>query len=162
MINEMATVLEPYKEDILKKSLSVHQILTLASMVEKEAATTSVRSKVASVFINRLNKNMSLGSDVTTRYAFKIDDQKQVLTKAQYNTKNPYNTRVTDGSMNGKLPVGPICTLSIESIKASIYADNTDYLYFIANIKTLETFFYNNAVDFNAKKSELQSVNGGF
>ena len=162
MINEMATVLEPYKEDILKKSLSVHQILTLASMVEKEAATTSVRSKVASVFINRLNKNMSLGSDVTTRYAFKIDDQKQVLTKAQYNTKNPYNTRVTDGSMNGKLPVGPICTLSIESIKASIYADDTDYLYFIANIKTLETFFYNNAVDFNAKKSELQSVNGGF
>lgn len=125
-------------------------------MVEKEAATEDVRSKVASVFINRLNSNMSLGSDVTTRYAFKIDNPKQVLTKVQYNTRNPYNTRVTDGSMNGKLPIGPICTLSESSIKASIYADNTNYLYFIANIQTLETFFYSNINEFNTKRMNFK------
>lgn len=162
MIAEMATILEPYKSDIEKNSLSVHQILTLASMVEKEAATESVRGQVASVFINRIKVGMSLGSDVTTRYAFKVDNPKQVLTKVQYNKPNPYNTRVTDGSMNGKLPVGPICTLSKSSIKASIYPADTDYLYFIANIKTLETFFYTNSSSFNQKKNELQSVNGGF
>lgn len=162
MIQEMANNLEPYKKDILNSDLSIHQILSLASMVEKEAAIKEDRSKVASVFINRINRKMSLGSDVTTRYAFKVDDPKQVLTKIQYNTRNPYNTRVTDGSMNGKLPVGPICTVSLSSIKASIYPDDTDYIYFIANIKTLETFFYNNSKGFEAKKNELASVNGGF
>lgn len=162
MLSEMATVLDPLKDDVIKSKLSIHQILTLASMVEEEAANVSDRSKVASVFINRINKGWSLGSDVTTRYAFKIDNPKQVLTKTQYNTKNPYNTRVTDGSMNGKLPIGPICTVSKSSIGASVYPEGTDYVYFIANIKTLETFFFNNSSAFEQKKNELASVNGGF
>ena len=162
MIDKMANVLEPYKEDIKKNNLSIHDIMTLASMVEKEAARVQDRKKVASVFMNRIHIGMSLGSDVTTRYAFMVDDPKQVLTKVQYNTKNPYNTRVTDGSMNGKLPIGPICTLSKASIEASIYPEETDYIYFIANIKTLETFFFNNASGFERKKNELASVNGGF
>jgi len=162
MINKMASILEPLKKDIEKSSLSIHELLSLSSMVEKEAAREKDRSSVASVFMNRIKLGMSLGSDVTTRYAFKVDNPKQVLTKIQYNTPNPYNTRVTDGSMNGKLPIGPICTLSESSIKASIYPNDTNYIYFIANIKTLETFFYNNASDFEKKKNELSSVNGGF
>ena len=162
MINKMASVIEPYRKDIEKSSLSLHQILTLASMVEEEAAREQDRRNVASVFINRIKLGMSLGSDVTTHYAFKVDNPKQVLTKIQYNTPNPYNTRVTDGSMNGKLPVGPICTLSKSSIEASIYPNKTDYTYFIANIQTLETFFYNNSREFEQKKNELASVNGGF
>lgn len=162
MIDEMASVLAPYRKDIENSSLSIHQILSLASMVEKEAARTEDRSGVASVFMNRIKLGMSLGSDVTTRYAFKIDNPKQILTKIQYNTPNPYNTRVTDGSMNGKLPIGPICTISESSIKASIYPDSTNYIYFIANIQTLETFFYENYNDFSKKKNELSSVNGGF
>lgn len=160
MIQKMDSVLSLYKKDIENNNLSIHQILTLASMIEEEAV--SEREVVASVFINRLNKGMSLGSDVTTRYAFKIDNPKQVLTKIQYNTSNPYNTRVTDGSMNGKLPVGPICTLSESSIKASINPSKTNYIYFIANIETLETFFYDNYSEFNKKKNELASVNKGF
>ncbi|MDD6224568.1 MAG: endolytic transglycosylase MltG [bacterium] len=160
MIAEMATVLEPHKKEIQKSSLSIHQILTLASMVEEEATTD--RELVASVFMNRIKVGMSLGSDVTTRYAFQVDNPKQVLTKTQYNTPNPYNTRVIDGSMDGKLPIGPICTLSESSIEVSIHPAQTDYLYFIANIQTLETFFYNNASDFEKKKNELKSVNGGF
>lgn len=162
MIAEMANVLESYKKDIESSHLSIHEILSLASMVEKEAAREQDRSKVASVFMNRIKSGMSLGSDVTTRYAFKVDNPKQVLTKVQYNTPNPYNTRVTDGSMNGKLPVGPICTLSESSIKASVYPDDTNYIYFIANIQTLETFFYDNYSGFSQKKDELASVNGGF
>lgn len=162
MIKKMDTVLTPYKSKIEKSNLSVHEILSLASMVEKEAAREIDRSKVASVFINRIERGMSLGSDVTTRYAFKVDNPKQVLTKVQYNTKNPYNTRVTDGSMNGKLPVGPICTLSKSSIEASVNPSDTNYIYFIANIQTLETFFYEKSSDFEKKKNELSAVNGGF
>lgn len=162
MLNEMDLELSKYREDIEKSNLSIHQILSLASMVEKEASRDIDRSKVASVFINRMARGMSLGSDVTTRYACKVDNKKQALTAAQYRTVSPYNTRLTDGSMNGKLPIGPICAISKESIKAAIYPEKTDYIYFIANIKTLETFFYNNANEFERKKIELKDVNGGF
>ena len=162
MLNEMDQVLTSYKEDIGKNSYSIHQLLSLASMVEKESAKVSDRSKVASVFYNRLQVGMSLGSDVTTRYAFRIDDQKQKVTTEQFNMQNPYNTRVTDGSMNGKLPIGPICTVSRTSLEAVLKPETTPYLYFIANIQTLETFYYEKSSDFELKKAELRKVNGGF
>ena len=63
--------------------------------------------------------------------------------------------------MNGKLPVGPICTISKSSLEAAIKPNSTNYIYFIANIKTQETFFFENASSFEAKKNELRSVNGG-
>jgi len=162
MLDEMNQVLISYKEDIEKSSYSIHQLLTLASMVEKESATVSDRSKVASVFYNRLQVGMSLGSDVTTRYAFQVDDPKQRLTDAQYHTQNPYNTRVTDGTMNGKLPIGPIGTISRTSLEAVLKPEATSYLYFIANIQTKETFYYEKSSDFEVKKVELDKVNGGF
>ncbi len=161
MLNRMDEMLSPYREDIEKSGYSVHQILTMASMVEKESAGQNQRDHVASVFYNRLKKGMSLGSDVTTRYALKIDDNKQPLSSAQFETKSPYNTRLTDGSMNGKLPVGPISTVGLSSIQAAIYPMESEDLYFIANIQTLETFFYSNYNDFQNKKNELASVNGG-
>lgn len=161
MLDEMEEVLSPYKEEIEATGYSIHEVLTLASMVEKEASREIDRGNVASVFYNRLDKKMSLGSDVTTRYALKIDNPKQQLSTEQYQTKNPYNTRYTGGSMNGRLPIGPICTISKSSIEASIRPAKTDYLYFIANVQTKETFFYQNSRDFEAKKQELSSVNGG-
>ena len=105
---------------------------------------------------------MALGSDVTTRYANKVDNPKQVLTARQYQLKNPYNTRLSDGTMNGKLPVGPISTISKGSLDAAFNPEITEYIYFIANIETKETFFYENYSDFLKKKNELQEVNGGF
>ena len=162
MLDQMGKTLEPYKEDIEKNKLSVHQIITLASMVEKESYDNDEdRKNIASVFVNRMNRGMSLGSDVTARYALKIDNAKQALTAKEFATSSPYNTRLTDGSMNGKLPIGPISTVSISSLKAAIYPNETNYIYFISNIKTLETFFFENASGFEAKKNELRSVNGG-
>ena len=162
MLDQMSKVLTPYKDSISKSSLSIHKIITLASMIEKEATgNLEERKNVASVFMNRINRGMSLGSDVTTRYALKIDDAKKALSAKQYQTKSLYNTRLTDGSMNGKLPIGPIATISKESLEAAILPNNTNYIYFIANIKTLETFFFDNASAFEAKKNELRSVNGG-
>lgn len=161
MLDEMEKALAPYQNEIEKSKYSIHQVLTLASMVEKEAAREMDRGNVASVFYNRLDKKMSLGSDVTTRYALKIDNPKERLSTKQYQTRNPYNTRVTDGSMNGRLPVGPICMISKSSIEASVNPEKTDYLYFIANVQTKETFFFQKDRDFEAKKQELSSVNGG-
>ena len=72
---------------------------------------------------------------------------------------NAYNTR--SSTMAGKLPAGPIATISEGSISAVLNAPKTDYIYFIANIKTGETFFYTNAREFEAKKAELSKINGG-
>lgn len=160
LLDQMNTVLSKYKEDIEKNKHSVHEILTLASIAEKEVrGLEDYRENVVSVFENRLKRGMSLGSDVTTRYSLKIDDQKQVLKKSEYAAVNAYNTR--SSSMAGKLPAGPISTVSEHSIKAVLYHDDTNYIYFISNIITGETFFYANAAGFEAKKAELSKVNGG-
>lgn len=160
LLKQMDSVLSEYKEDIEKNKYNVHEILTLASLAEKEVrGREDYREKVVSVFENRLSRGMSLGSDVTTRYSLKIDNQKQVLKKSQYASVNAYNTR--SSTMAGKLPAGPISTVSEHSIKAVLYHDKTNYLYFIANIQTGETFFYATAREFEAKKAELSKINGG-
>ena len=135
-------------------------------MVEKESYDNDEdRKNVASVFMNRIKAGMSLGSDVTAYYALKIDNAQEYIKKncigncINYNYNSPYNTRIS--SMAGKLPIGPISTISLSSLKASIEQNDTEYLYFIANIKTKETFFFKNYSDFEAKKVELAPVNGG-
>ena len=161
LLDKMDSILTPYKNLIEHDTYSIHELLTLASMAEKEVTNTKDelnRKKVVSVFVNRLENNISLGSDITTRYSLKIDDNRP-LTKDEYNTLNAYNTR--NVNMLG-LPAGPIAMVSKESIIASIERIDTNYLYFIANINTSETYFYETSREFEAKKSELQKVNGGY
>ena len=161
-LDQMGRVLEPMRKDIEDSRFSVHEFLSFVAVVEKESSRKADRGKIASVFMNRLNKNMPLGSDPTTRYACKIDNKNQVLSKANFAMRSLYNTRLTDGLMNGKVPVGPISTVSKMSMEASLYPPLTDYLFFIANIQTLETFFYVSYNDFLKKKDELREINGGF
>ena len=160
MVAEMAKHLEPYK-NYDYSSMTIHQRITLASMVEKESSVSTDRSKMASVFVNRVKNNWALGSDVTAKYAIKLDD-KRALTVAEFATKSPYNTRLTDGSMNGKLPVGPISTVNKSSIDAAFNPDSTPYMYFISNIKTRETFFFEYEADFIKKDRELAKINGDY
>ena len=160
MIAEMAKHLSPY-EDYNYNTMSIHERLTLASMVEKESSVSTDRAKMASVFVNRIENGMNLGSDVTAKYANKIDE-KRALTAAEFQLKSPYNTRLQDGSMNGKLPIGPISTISKSSIDAAFNPDETPYVYFISNIETLETFFYEDYNDFLNKKKELSNTNNGY
>lgn len=130
MLDEMNTKLTPYKEDILNSKYSIHELLTLASIVELEGASSNDRASIAEVFYNRLKDNWTLGSDVTTYYAEKMDDWKIGLTNKQLNTCNSYNTR---GTCFKGLPVGPICNPGIESIKAVIYPSSNDDYYFVAD-----------------------------
>ena len=155
----MGSVLEPFKEDIEKNEFSIHELLTLASIAELEVNLDKDRKDVVKVFMNRLDKKMSLGSDITTRYSIKLDDTRP-LYKSEYNKVNAYNTR--SSSMAGKLPAGPIGMISKESLEASVYPSEIDALYFISNIKTNETFFYKKYSDFEKKKNELAKVNGGY
>ena len=134
MLDEMGKQLEVYRDDISKSGLSIHKLITLASIVELEGASSNDRAKVAGVFYNRLNSGWNLGSDVTTYYALRIDDFSVSLSKEQglYNCDNGYNTRCT--SYIG-LPVGPIDNPGIESIKSAIYPESHDYYYFVADCK---------------------------
>lgn len=113
------------------KDKDIHDILCLASIVELEGLDANSRKTIASVFFNRLDSNMSLGSDVTTYYAYKVDMGERDLTTEELYTYNPYNTRGPE--MFGKLPVGPIASPSKSSIEAVVSPDDTDYLYFVAD-----------------------------
>lgn len=138
MLDEMNKKLSQYKTDILSNKYTLHQILTLASIVELEGAKSDDRAGVAGVFYNRLNSNMSLGSDVTTYYAAKIEMSDRDLYQTEINDANNYNTR--SSHLAGKLPIGPICNPSIESIKAVLYPESHDYYYFVSDING-KTYF---------------------
>ena len=138
MLDEMNNKLSSVKNELEKSKYSVHEILTLASIVEIEGAKSSDRAGIAGVFFNRLNSNEPLGSDVTTYYAAKIELSDRDLYQAEINAKNDYNTR--SSYLAGKLPIGPISNPSIESIKAVINPESHDYMYFVSD-KTGKTYF---------------------
>ena len=142
MLDESSNKLLKYKEQIEKSEFSVHEILSMASIIELEAVNDDDRSKVAQVIYKRLKLNMTLGMDVTTYYAVK-KDMKEELWVNDLNVVNPYNTRVVSG-----LPVGPICNSSISSIKAVFNPSETDYLYFYADVKTGKVYFAKNESEF--------------
>ena len=96
---------------------------------------------------------MSLGSDVTTYYAFKVDMGDRDLTAKELNTENPYNTR--GPNMIGKLPVGPIDNPSKEAIEATLFYTETDALYFVAD-KNGKVYFTKSNDEHNAKIKELK------
>jgi len=156
MLDNTEKKLEPYKTNIKNSKYSLHEIITLASIVELEAGNSNDRAGVAGVFYNRLENNWSLGSDVTTYYASKVDVNERDLYQTELDAINAYNTR--SSSMVGKLPVGPICNPGIESIKAAISPKSHNYFYFVAdkNKKTYFTVTYNQHL---ATISNLKSEN---
>ena len=131
MLDRMEEVLDEYKTEIEQGNYTVHEILTLASVVETEGNSKENRSDVASVFYNRLDQGMSLGSDSTTYYAVKTDMADRELWQYEIDAENPYNTR--GPNMEGKLPVGPISSVGRESIEAAVKPNDTDYLFYVSD-----------------------------
>ena len=131
---------------------SVHEILTMASIIEQEAVTTDDRAKVSQVIYKRLDNNMSLGMDVTAYYGVQ-KSLKKPITQGDLNSSNPYNTRLT--SFIG-LPVGPICNPSIISINAALNPASTNYEYFYADITTGKVYFSEDAQGFYEIQEKLK------
>lgn len=105
--------------------LSVHEVVTLASIIEGEAMLDSERSTISSVYHNRLKINMKLQADPTIQYI--IEGPPKTLSTRDLRIKSPYNTYQNYG-----LPPGPINNPGIQSIKAALYPLETDYLFFVA------------------------------
>lgn len=106
MLKRTDNILTEYKEKIEKSKYSTHELLTIASIIEKESLNNEGRKDVSSVIYNRLQKGMPIQSDVTTYYAIKVDMAERDLYQAEIDKENPYNTR--GPNMEGKLPIGPV------------------------------------------------------
>lgn len=125
MVKRFQEIVEPLKGRIKEVGMSLEEVMTLASIVEKETGQGTERPLIASVFLNRLKKRMRLASDPTVIYG--ITDFNGNLTRKDLEAKTPYNTYVNYG-----LPPGPIANPGLASIKAVLYPAHTDYLYFVS------------------------------
>ncbi len=125
MLNQTQTVVAAYSEKREKKKLSVHQLLTMASLIEEEATENADRKTIASVFYNRIKKGMMLQTDPTVLYA--QGKHKERVLYEDLEVDSPYNTYQNTG-----LPPGPIANAGKSSIEASLEPKNTDYYYFLA------------------------------
>jgi UPF0755 protein len=130
--------------------LSPQQVITLASIVEREAKVPSERATIASVYLNRLAQNMPLQADPTVQYAVATRDGSAAsaydywrpLTPDDLDISSPYNTYVRTG-----LPPGPICNPGEASIQAVLQPAQTDYLYFVAQTDGSGTHLFARTLD---------------
>jgi len=106
-----------------ERDLTLHQLLTIASLVEREVVVDEERPIVSGVIANRLNKKMPLQIDATIQYL--LDKPKELLVD-DLKVESPYNTYLNPG-----LPPGPIATPSLKSIEAALYPEETDYYYYV-------------------------------
>lgn len=128
-------------------NLSEYEIVTAASLIEREAANPAERPLVASVIYNRLEAGMPLQMDATIQYA--RGEPKEQLSLQDLEIESPYNTYKNSG-----LPPGPICSPSLASLKAAVSPEQTDYLYYVLNKDGDEHFFTNNYDEFLEAKAE--------
>ena len=149
MLDQTQQELEKYKGTI---ESNPHHYITMASIAELEGTNTNNRKDIVGVFNNRLKLGMSLGSDVTTYYALQ-HPMNTDLTKEQFNTVNPYNTR--SSTMAGKMPIGPICNPSKSSLEATVNANENDYLFFVAD-RHGNIFFTKTNAEHVAKVAEIK------
>jgi UPF0755 protein len=120
------------REEIERQGKTIHEIITMASIIEKEAPIFGQKDLkdakiVAGIFYNRLDLGMALQSDATLSYVF--DDKKPVHSGDKLDIDSPYNTY----KYRGMIP-GPICNPGIAAIEAAIYPTETDYLYFLTTL----------------------------
>ena len=139
MVAAMDKALSPYYATIKEKNLTVNELLSIASLVEKEGAKTEDRKKIAGVFYNRLNLGMPLQSNIAILYAEGKLGQKISLaddTAIDTTIDSPYNVYTHLGLMPG-----PVDSPSLDAIEASVNQTKSEYLYFVANVEDGKVYF---------------------
>ena len=154
ILDNTEVVLKEYKKEIENTNFTIHEILTMASIIELEGSNSDDREGVAGVFYNRLEAGRSLGSDVTTYYAVQVDMGERDLYQYELDDQNLYNTR--SSYLAGKLPISAICNPSKESIVSAINPKKHDYFYFVAD-KNKKTYFSKNGAEHQAIINELKN-----
>ncbi|MBO5544969.1 MAG: endolytic transglycosylase MltG [Oscillospiraceae bacterium] len=138
--NHLQNSLQPALEE---SPLSLQQVVTVASMIEKEAADDEERAAIASVIYNRILADMNLGIDATILYVH--PDHEGAPTAEMLEEKSPYNTRLNRG-----LPPTPICNPGLQSLLAALKPAETDYFYYALDTETGRHRFFVTAEEFLA------------
>ena len=125
MVARGAEIAAEFEEPLAGSGLSLLQWVTLASIVEKETGKATERPLIASVFLNRLKKGMKLETDPTVIYGIENFDGN--IRRADLKRDTPYNTYTRKG-----LPPGPIANPGRESLRAVLFPETSDYLYFVS------------------------------
>ena len=130
LLDSMLAVYNEYKDGFDTSRYSIHELFTLASIVQRETGNTSDMAKVASVFYNRLDEGMQLQSSVTVCYALDIGlGEDWTKCEVIQDSSDPYNTYQVQG-----FPPGAICNPGKDAIKAVLYPEETDYFFFIGDV----------------------------
>jgi len=130
-----------------RHGLTEHELVTVASLIEKESANAEERPVIASVIYNRLRRDMPLQIDATIQYA--LGRPKENLSLNDLKVDSPYNTYENPG-----LPPGPICSPSRQSLEAAIEPEKTGYLYYVLKANGSEHFFTEDYQAFLRAKEE--------
>ena len=139
MVAAMDKAMSPYYATIKEKNLTVNELLSIASLVEKEGAKTEDRKMIAGVFYNRLNAGMPLQSNIAILYAQgKLGQKISLADDAGIDTTidSPYNVYTHLGLMPG-----PVDSPSSDAIEASVNQTKSEYLYFVANVEDGKVYF---------------------
>lgn len=147
MVDKTNSIMTPYYQTITDKGLTVQQVLTLASLVEKEGNNENDRRKIAQVFFNRLAVDMPIQSDISILYALGV--HKELVTYEDLEVDSPYNLYANRG-----YGPGPFDNPSEQSIKAVLDPQSNDYYYFVADIDTGQVYYASTLEEHNALVEE--------
>lgn len=134
MVAKTDEVMSKYYDKILASDYTLQETMALASLIEKEGTKLEDRKKISSVFHNRIKENMMLQTDVSVQYA--LGEHKEALSLSDLEVDSPYNLYQNYG-----VGPGPYNSPSEDSIVAALEPEKTDYLYFLADIKTKEIYY---------------------
>lgn len=155
LLDTTGVLLEDHKDAILASDYSVHEMITMASIVEQEGNSSSDRKGVAGVWYNRLEAGGTLGSDVTSYYGVG-KTFKEELWEADLKNCNPYNTSALNECSFAGLPVGPICSPSADSLVASLEPEEHNFYFFVAD-KNGKTYFNVTNAEHEATIADLKA-----
>jgi UPF0755 protein len=139
-----------YYDKAAAMDFSVRDIVTMASIIERESKTAEERPVMAGVFYNRLDIGMKLESCATIQYI--LGEPKEFLTYDDLAIESPYNSYLHEG-----LPPGPICSPRMASVEAALYPDDNDFIYFVVSPKLDGT--HNFSADYNKFLKDKEAYN---
>ncbi|HHY72912.1 MAG TPA: endolytic transglycosylase MltG [Bacillus bacterium] len=148
MITKTEDVVSPYLDQIAENGLSIHEFMTIASLIEEEASVKADREKISTVFYNRLKKKMPLQTDPTVLYS--LGKHQVGITYKDLEVDSPYNTYKIQG-----LPPGPIASPGEISMAAAVNPTDANYLYFYSRPNG-ETIFTNTLNEHNTIKNKYK------
>lgn len=153
LANKLESLPDGWEQQLEELNISFHEMMTIASLIERETMVDEERAKVASVIYNRLAIDMPLQIDATVQYL--LAQQKEQLYESDLQIESPYNTY-----QNTDLPPGPIASPGLESIKAALYPENTEYLFYVTKKDGTNTHYFSETYEEHLQYKRISEAEG--